>query len=197
MGTDSERARKNDRQSLFWKIGNRFSDFGKRFADGSLGTKISHFIFGAGNIYNGQIIKGLLFLLIQAGILAVMIFCPTINDTPYGWKALVNLSLKNTTEGGDFDPLTGELAVGSDCKLMVLFGFVTIALIVIYFLVWNLNKISVGVLALLVSWMTWKFIQFMKNPEKFVLVNKVELYTYLQESTMLLTIVCFIIFGKI
>ena len=142
MGTDSECARKNDRQSLFRKIGNRFSDFGKRFADGSLGTKISHFIFGAGNIYNGQIIKGLLFLLIQAGILAVMIFCPTINDTPYGWKALVNLSLKNTTEGGDFDPLTGELAVGSDCKLMVLFGFVTIALIVIYFLVWNLNIAS-------------------------------------------------------
>jgi 4-hydroxybenzoate polyprenyltransferase len=66
-----------------------------------------------------------------------------------------------------------------------------------FILVWNLNKISVAVLALLVSWMTWKFVQFMKNPEKFVLVNKVELYTYLQESTMLLTIVCFIIFGKI
>ena len=66
-----------------------------------------------------------------------------------------------------------------------------------FILVWNLNKISVGVLALLVAWMTWKFVQFMKDPEKFVLVNKVELYTYLQESTMLLTIVCFIIFGKI
>ena len=45
--------------------------------------------------------------------------------------------------------------------------------------------------------MTWKFIQFMKDPERFTLVNKVELYTYLQESTMLLTIACFIIFGKI
>ena len=66
-----------------------------------------------------------------------------------------------------------------------------------FILVWNLNKISVGVLFLLVSWMTWKFIQFIKNPERFVLVEKVELYTYLQESTMLLTIVCFIIFGKI
>ena len=39
-------------------------------------------------------------------------------------------------------PLTGEMTVGSDCKLMVLFGFVTIALIVIYFLVWNLNIAS-------------------------------------------------------
>ena len=66
-----------------------------------------------------------------------------------------------------------------------------------FILVWNLNKISVAVLALLVSWMTWKFVQFMKDPEKFTLVTKVELYTYLQESTMLLTIACFIIFGKI
>ena len=66
-----------------------------------------------------------------------------------------------------------------------------------FVLVFRLNKISVGVLALLVSWMTWKFIQFMKDPEKFTLVNKVEIYTYLQESTMLLTIVAFLIFGKV
>lgn len=66
-----------------------------------------------------------------------------------------------------------------------------------FILVWNLNKISVCVLALLVSWMTWKFVQFMKDPERFVLVNKVEIYTYLQESTMLLTIVAFLVFGKI
>lgn len=66
-----------------------------------------------------------------------------------------------------------------------------------FILVWNLNKISVCVLGLLVSWMTWKFIQFIRNPERFVIVNKVELYTYLQESTMLLTIVAFLVFGKV
>ena len=66
-----------------------------------------------------------------------------------------------------------------------------------FILVWNLNKISVCVLALLVSWMTWKFIQFMKDPERFVLVTKVEIYTYLQETTMLLTIAAFLIFGKV
>ncbi len=142
MGTDSKRARNKNRIGLFTRIGNAFSKFGKRFVDGSLGTKLSHFIFGAGSFYHGQIIKGILFLLVQVGILAVMIFCPTINNTPYGWKALANLSLKNVSAGGEFDPLTGEMTVGSDCKLMVLFGFVTIALIVIYFLVWNLNIAS-------------------------------------------------------
>lgn len=66
-----------------------------------------------------------------------------------------------------------------------------------FILVFNLNKLSILALALLATWMTWKFIQFMKNPNKFKLVDKVERYMYLQESTMLLTIVIFIIVGKI
>lgn len=142
MGTDSKRGKKAARSNPFRRIGNSFSEFGKRFTDGSVGTKLSHFIFGAGSFYHGQIVKGIIFLLIQLGILAVMIFCPSINNTPYGWKALVNLSLKNAFEGGEFDPATGEMAIGSDCKLMILFGFVTIALIFIYFIVWNLNIAS-------------------------------------------------------
>ena len=88
-----------------------------------------------------------------------------------------------------------------------LFGYVrstrfvlimTIADIITNFiLVYRLNIISVLVLFLLVSWMTWKFVQFMKDPEQFVLVDKVERYTYLQESTMLLTIVVFLLVGRI
>ena len=64
-------------------------------------------------------------------------------------------------------------------------------------LVWNLNKITVLILLALVSWMTFKFIQFIKNPEKFVLVDKVERYTYLQESTMLITVVLYLLIGRI
>ena len=64
-------------------------------------------------------------------------------------------------------------------------------------LVWNLNKVSVVILILLVSWMTWKFIQFIKNPERFKIVDKVERYTYLQEGTMLITVVLYLLIGKI
>ena len=64
-------------------------------------------------------------------------------------------------------------------------------------LVCNLNKVSVVILILLVSWMTWKFIQFIKNPERFKIVDKVERYTYFQEGTMLLTIVVYLLIGKI
>lgn len=64
-------------------------------------------------------------------------------------------------------------------------------------LVWNLNKISVVILILLVMWMTYKFIEFIGNPEKFKIVDKVERYTYLQESTMLLTVIIYLMVGKI
>ena len=64
-------------------------------------------------------------------------------------------------------------------------------------LVFRLNRISILVLVILVSWMTWKFIQYMKDPERFTLVDKVERYTYLQESTMLLTVVVFLLVGRI
>ena len=124
---------------LLGSIGKAFSNFGKRFRDGSIGTKLSHFIFGAGNFYHKQYIKGFLFLALQVAIILFMVLCPSIKGTPYGYKALLNLPLTNLTEGGEFDPATGHFSSGSDCKLMILFGFVTIAVIVIYFIVWNKN----------------------------------------------------------
>ena len=66
-----------------------------------------------------------------------------------------------------------------------------------FILVWNLNKITVVVLFILVSWMTYKFIEFIKDPNKFEIVQKVERYTYLQETSMLLTVVVYLLVGKI
>jgi len=131
--------RKADRVGFFQKLRNGFSHLWKRFRDGSVGTKLSHVIFGAGNFYHKQYIKGAIFLLLQVAIILFMVLCPSVNGTPYGYKALLNLSLKNVSEGGDFDPATGSFTTGSDCKLMILFGFVTIAVIVIYFILWYKN----------------------------------------------------------
>ena len=66
-----------------------------------------------------------------------------------------------------------------------------------FLLVWNLNKITVLALFTDVSWMTVKFLQFMKDPTRFTIVDKVERYTYIQESLMLLTIPVYLIFGAI
>ena len=64
-------------------------------------------------------------------------------------------------------------------------------------LVWNLNKISVAALLLNTGWMTLKFAQYIKDPTRFKIVAKVELYTYIQESIMLITVVFFLILGKV
>ena len=64
-------------------------------------------------------------------------------------------------------------------------------------LVFRLNKISIAILVILVSWMTVQFVKYMKDPNKFKIVDKVERYTYRQESTMLLTVVVFLLVGRI
>lgn len=127
--------------NFFKKIGNWFVDFGKRFADGSIGTKLSHFVFGAGSFYHKQFIKGFIFLGLQVLFWVFMIGCPEINGTPYGWKALLNLKLGGSEGEYIFDPVTGEMAlVGkSEDYLMLLFGLMTIAVIVLYIIVWLAN----------------------------------------------------------
>ncbi len=132
---------KNKKPNFFvrtWDgIKNWFIDFGKRFRDGSIGTKVSHFIFGAGNFYHRQFIKGALYLVIQIGIILFMVLCPEINGTPYGYKALANLSLGGS-EGG-LDPRTLKPVPATDDKLRLLFGLATIAVIILYILVWLSN----------------------------------------------------------
>ena len=66
-----------------------------------------------------------------------------------------------------------------------------------FVLVWNLSKLSILVLLVLVSWMTYKFIDFIKDPTRYKIVDKVERYTYFQEGTMLLTVVIYLLIGKI
>ncbi len=120
-------------KNLGYGIKDRISGFGKRFVDGSLGTKLSHLIFGAGNLYNGQIVKGLIFLTIQVGIIALMVLCPTVNSTPLGWKAFANLGLG----GHEVDIETNTPA--TDDQLRLLFGVMMIAVVVIYIIVWLVN----------------------------------------------------------
>lgn len=66
-----------------------------------------------------------------------------------------------------------------------------------YILVWKLNKISVAALTVNIAWIIFEIMRFKKDPERFKLVTKVEIYTYIQESIMIITVVAFLIFGKI
>ncbi len=64
-------------------------------------------------------------------------------------------------------------------------------------LVWNLNKVAVVAFVAIVAWMTVKFLQYMKDPDRYKIVEKVERYTYIQESLMLLTVAVYLMIGKI
>lgn len=66
-----------------------------------------------------------------------------------------------------------------------------------FLLVWNLNKLTVAALFADVSWMTIKFLQFIRDPAQFAIVDKVERYTYIQESLMLLTIPVYLLWGRL
>ena len=124
--------------NLYLKCVEFFKEFGRRFVDGSIGTKLSHFIFGAGNFYHKQYIKGAILFLLQVAIILFMVLCPEVNNTPYGYKALVNLALKGNPNMS-YDPVTHTVIPPDDSKLFLLFGLVTIIVIIAYFLIWMLS----------------------------------------------------------
>ena len=128
-------------------IANFFVNFGKRFADGSIGTKLSHFIMGAGNIYRGQCIKGIMFLALQVLFILFMVLCPSVTgpngiQVPMGWKALVNLRLPTgdaLEPQFDFSGSKFVLIPGASSFLMLLLGLVTIAVIILFIIVYLAN----------------------------------------------------------
>ena len=127
--------------SLGKGIKNGFIRFVKRFTEGSIGTKLSHLIFGAGNLYRGQIIKGLIYLLVQGAFIALFVGCPEVTGpnnvkVPLGYKALLNLVLQGN-EAGAFDPNTGKIMPASSSQLMLLFGLAMIGMIIFYIIIWN------------------------------------------------------------
>ena len=133
---------------FFIKIGrgtkNFFVTFGKRFVDGSIGTKLSHFIFGSGNLFRGQIIKGIIYLLLQVGFVLYMVLCPGIkgpNNTmiPTGWQSLVNLGLNQADVVPDNRWTPNTVISSPNSFLYMLVGLATIAIIILYIIVWLSN----------------------------------------------------------
>jgi len=118
--------------NLGQKIKNGCTKFYKRFMDGSLGTKLSHLIMGAGNFYHKQFLKGLIYLSIQAGFLYLMITSPKVNNTPIGFKSLSNLITLGTEPGDFFTPTDNSM-------LMLLFGVVVLGIIGMFIMAYNSN----------------------------------------------------------
>ncbi len=118
--------------NFYNRITRGFKGFINRFKDSSTPTKISHIIMGYGNIARRQIIKGLLFFLIEVSFLLIMIFSPEINSTPIGGKAIINFFTLGTEEGNIFTPTDNSM-------LMLLFGILTFGIIAMFYAVYITN----------------------------------------------------------
>lgn len=114
------------------KIKNGCAKFYQRFMDGSLGTKLSHFIMGAGNFYHKQFLKGLIYLSMQAGFFYLMITSPKVNNTPIGFKSLSNLITLGTEPGDFFTPTDNSM-------LMLLFGVIVLGIIGMFIMAYSSN----------------------------------------------------------
>lgn len=114
---------------------NFFKNFHKRFKEGSLGTKLSHFVMGSGNFYHKQYIKGALYLVLQIAFILFMVLCPVIkssSDIPLGYKAILNLKDLGKTDE-ILDPIFDVAANG---VLMLLFGIITLGVVLVYLFAW-------------------------------------------------------------
>ena len=107
----------------------------------------------------------------------------------------VSRKIKNPKEENDYTTYSKLFGYKRATRFVLIVTLMDI--ITNFILVWNLSKLSVVILGLLVTWMIIKFIEFMIDPTKYKIVDKVERYTYLQESTMLLTVVIYLLVGKI
>lgn len=92
-------------------IGKGVVKFHKRFVDGSIWTKLSHFVMGAGNIARKQYVKGCIFLIIQIAFVAFMVASPQVNETPLGLEAIPNFFTLGEEDGM---PVSQEVGVTKD-----------------------------------------------------------------------------------
>ena len=107
----------------------------------------------------------------------------------------VSRKIKAPKDENDYTTYSKLFGYKKSTKFVMILTLVDIVTNMI--LVFNLNKFTIVLFVLLVSWMVWKFVSFIKDPEQFAIVQKVEIYTYIQESLMLLTIVVFLLVGRI
>ena len=84
-------------------VKNALVKFGKRFMDGSIWTKLSHVIMGAGNIARKQFVKGAIFLGLEVLFIVFMVISPTSTGTHLGAKAIEGFFSLGEYEGMPLD----------------------------------------------------------------------------------------------
>ncbi|MBQ7817393.1 MAG: sugar ABC transporter permease [Oscillospiraceae bacterium] len=123
-------------------VKDEFVDIGTTFVKGNWAVKTSFLIFGFGNLFYGQIARGLLFLLFEIVFIGYML-------VPSGgiyWLSKGNWFQKGATigtvQGGfQYDPIfdTDIWVPGDDSVKVMLYGLLTIIFIIAFVYTWRLQ----------------------------------------------------------
>jgi len=123
-------------------IADEFSEIGRTFKQANKAVKLSFFLFGVGNLFYGQTMRGLLFLLFELIFIAYMV----IPSGGFHWLAKGNwfqVGATVGTEQGRFEYNefydTDVWVTGDDSVKVMLYGLLTILFIIAFVYTWRLQ----------------------------------------------------------
>lgn len=111
-----------------------FSLYPQALLHGDIFTRLAFIIFGAGNLFRGQIVKGLVFLLLEIGFIFYMV--------TLGVEAVKGfITLGTVEQGWVFDERKGieVMAAGDNSMLLLLYGIISLIIIVCFVVIWRMN----------------------------------------------------------
>ena len=126
IASTSTKKRKSKIGSFFKTVGSEFKEIGTTFSQGSWQTRVSYVVPGLGQILRGQIARGLMFLLIEGGLL----FYIFAVGAPY----LADFSTLGTKKSGYND--YGVMTYGDNSFFILLYGLLAITAVFLVILVW-------------------------------------------------------------
>ena len=129
IASTSTKKRKSKIGSFFKTVGSEFKEIGTTFSQGSWQTRVSYVVPGLGQILRGQIARGLMFLLIEGGLL----FYIFAVGAPY----LADFSTLGTKKSGYND--YGVMTYGDNSFFILLYGLLAITAVFLVLLVWRIN----------------------------------------------------------
>ena len=129
IASTSEKKRKSKIGTFFKTVGSEFKEIGTTFTKGTWFTKVSCFIPGLGQILRGQFARGIMFLLIEGGLLFYIF--------GVGMPYLQDFGTLGTETSGYND--YGVMTYGDNSFFILLYGLLTITAIFLVILFWRIN----------------------------------------------------------
>ncbi len=119
---------KNASGAALAALGENIREIGTTFAQGDWKTRLSYVVMGAGPLLRGQIAKGLAFLAAEILFILYMV--------QFGWQYVSKITTLGTVET---QKVRRKTVYGDNSFLILLFGILTIILIVMLIVIWRMN----------------------------------------------------------